>query len=268
MYRPLSLRADARLFLNVRLRTASDKWLITDRGSVVSSAMTNRGGVVGDGPKRVFLVSPPRSGHHMLVGWLDKSFGPNLDYCELYSCTDSMGRYRRCEAQGWRSDFKVVCRSGCRFQKNHDFDLSLPRMDYFQYVALVRNPMFSLSSWWVLEGQKVGRCIREYMLSKVPYWKEFAAKWVLPGATPNIFVTRYEDLISEPEVMRSMADFLNPGLRPISAHCYDRAFLQRNVLPQRQLRSEPHFDLPTFVEVEQAIGTDLLARLGYERMFS
>lgn len=221
--------------------------------------------------KRIFLVSPPRSGHHMIAGWLGQALGREYAYCEFYECIDELDRLVPCEAHSWPRQFKIGCRSNRRFQKNHDFDLDLPIADNFRYVITIRHPAYALSSWWAFEdrrwpGQRGN--LRDWMVGHVEYWKRFVEKWYLPGSKENILVTRYEDITVDPAIMRRVLPFCNGDIHPTTNGLWTKEFLAKEVHPARDLQAEPHFDRAAYSEVQEMIGADFLAKLGYKALAS
>ena len=217
---------------------------------------------------RGFIVTPPRSGQHMFTNWLEVAFGRQLSYCEFYTCMDNRGLYRECEARHWPAAMRIGCRSGCQFQKNHDFDLQMPISGQFRYVVIYRHPVMSMSSWWKLEGKAAGDDLSDFMFSRVEYWVRFIRKWVLSDISPsNRLVLRYEDLTKDPSHMRAAATFLNGGMMPYLAEHYDDKFLSVEAFPEKKVENERHFSLEVFRELEHRIGADLIKQLGYTPMF-
>jgi hypothetical protein len=225
--------------------------------------------------QRVFLVSPPRSGHNMMVEFLDGIFQP-LDYCEFYACV-APGARLECEAARWPHEMKLACRSGRMIQKNHDLALRLPLSDEFRYVVTLRHPIYSLTSWhthWTKTAPpgKVVEPFGEFMLAKAQYWRGFAEKWVdvwsdnLLNIPPNIRITRYEDLVRFPEEIHSIATFINGDVPPAGLEGFTMDHLRRKVHRNRRLSDEPGFDPSLFAAVQERIGLGLMARCGFEEM--
>lgn len=216
--------------------------------------------------RRVFVVSFPRSGHHLLAGLIGEVKGDSFSYCEYYNCLDHKFQPVACEAADWPHHFRTVCRSGRRFQKNHDFDLALPVDDSFLYVVLLRHPVFSLTSWWVhtqKHGSKEDREIplRDFVLGRAAYWRGFAAKWSLDTRNrENVLSIRYEDLTRDVDVFRSVLRFCG------EADTVRDNFLDERINAGRELGREAHFDAGLYRELQEVIGFDFLRELGYDEL--
>ncbi len=156
-------------------------------------------------------------------------------------------------------------------QKNHDFDLSLPISDAFRYVVTLRHPLYSLTSWyrhWTVTAP-AGTIIEpfaDFMLGKADYWREFASKWADGTSRPNILVTRYEDLTHDPEHARGVATFVNDDSAPSGLHRLDDDIFRATIRQTRNLATEPETDALLFSEVQNKIGTDLMARFGFHEL--
>lgn len=115
------------------------------------------GAAAGDGqPDFLYLdvKSLPRSGLHYMRNTLDGILQKGFSFCEWYTEPGCCGRMP-CSVTG----FRTAAGSGSgrpllRMVKSHDLDLTDP--DYppggaIRRVVLVRDPLYILSSWWVLQ---------------------------------------------------------------------------------------------------------------------
>jgi hypothetical protein len=212
----------------------------------------------------VFLVSPPRSGHHMLVRFLHTVLNP-LDYCEFYACRSAKGPLP-CPAEKRPLSEKVVCRSGRTVQKNHDLDFSLPVNAGWRYVVTLRQPVYSLTSWYThwLKTAPAGTVFqspRRFVFEKADYWRAFAGKWFVPGPRPNVLLTRYEMLTTSVEEIYRVAAFIG-GVLPEGSDLRLTESAFREKIRSRDIADDARFDPRLFGEVQEYIGPDLIAACG------
>lgn len=140
-------------------------------------------------------VSIPRAGHHFLAGLLQAALGSELHYCEAYTVKDCC-RDLPCSRVAGR---RLV------FQKNHDFDLALPRdLPGARYLVQYRSPVPQALSdrelYVAQSGAVVGRDRAHYtywLAGRADYLVRFAAKW-LRNRPPDWIVVRYERLRDDP----------------------------------------------------------------------
>lgn len=218
--------------------------------------------------KRIFLISPPRSGHEMTVKFLDEIFDP-LPYCQFYKCQRIDDVENRCQAKNWPLEAKLGCRAGHMVQKNHDFGLEVPISDAFKYVVTTRHPLYSLTSWhrfWHRSNGTEETDLRQFMLDKAAYWRHFVLKWLDAAKADNVYLTSYEQLIRQPSAVRGVAKFMNDGIAPMGASRIDEDYLIKHVRPQRSLEQEDRYDPELYDEVQNLIGIDLLERCGLKKI--
>lgn len=163
-------------------------------------------------------VSMPRSGHHYLARLLSFALEPDLVYCEFYTpldCCRSVPCTRHAEA-------------GVVFQKNHDFDFSVPPdLQGVTYVVQHRAPVLGALSdreyLALLEGRDRADDRDEFVVwlgRKAAYIHRFWEKWLRPERTGRIVVD-YPVLLERPaEVLETIVGAL--GL-PIDHARFDRA---------------------------------------------
>jgi len=196
-----------------------------------------------DGPVARFLVSFPRSGHHMVERMLRaicRAHDYPYSYCEYYSC---------CKRQ--------PCAENAVLQKNHDFDLNFDP-DMGRSVVLYRSdPIVQLDAWY---RWRVGRRSGEYQEVLEPdpgwwktrahldgltrfatrharYYRRFVAKWV--EANPeNIVAIEYGSFLNSPEdFMFRILAHLFPDLS-FDARVIADAVRIENPSPRKQMPAE------------------------------
>jgi hypothetical protein len=147
--------------------------------------------------KRLFSVSLPRSGHHVLEMTLGRLLGRQLYYCEFYSipgCCQTIP----CS----RTDEFAAAGAQVFIQKSHDHALKdNPAAAFDGVVVQVREPVArALSNYELdLDTLKIEHTdtYRRYWLGlEAAYTLGFAEKWCDPA--PNRLLLRYEDLLADP----------------------------------------------------------------------
>lgn len=131
-----------------------------------------------------FLVSPPRSGHHLFVRAISSQLGDANFYCEGYNCQNGLGeKPKDCErVPDGKGLSKCMKFGGAQLIKSHDFDLSLSARGR-DCVVLVRDPLESLYSWFDLQSRKYRESASpenhmDFLMRKVDYLNGFWEKWV------------------------------------------------------------------------------------------
>jgi len=228
--------------------------------------------------KYVYLVSYPRSGQHYMQRMIERVTGED-DYCELYHC-----RVKSCPGSNAPISERTPCQSGRKIQKTHDFDLNFPCQIESRYAVFIRNPLYSITSYYERETKNHGLVIlkngdggnvsvkdtREawllFLKEKLIYWKEFAGKWHEKKGG-NVKVFNYEKIVSTEEAVQ---DFFN--------FCFDEDYSDRvSCLMKKQkeslsrpdghkLRSVSEFRYPICEATNIAreiIGDELLSVTGY-----
>ena len=89
------------------------------------------------------IISFPRSGQHMterMLGEFHKVENIPYSYCEFYTNFPRLG---------WCGCKSTPCKNNSKFQKNHDFDLSLEIKSNQKYLFLYRmDKIEQLEAWW------------------------------------------------------------------------------------------------------------------------
>lgn len=232
------------------------------------------------GNKAVFLVSYPRSGQHYTERLLERATGVK-NYCEHYNCNIA-----GCPGQDVPPRNRPLCLSGLRFNKNHDFDLSLPISDEHLYAVFFRKPLYSITSYYerdLKNGTKVpvvregvGRVLlddersawEEYAIEKAIYWRRLILKWLPMRYKKNVRAFRYEEITSDHAAVERMFEFFFGS--------FDRARLRETMAPQIRMvegGKRPYRDLADFryklddnfiQNFRQAIGAEALALADYD----
>lgn len=170
--------------------------------------------VNADGQPRVFIVSFPRSGHHALMGFLNKVSDLCDDYCEFYNCTTHNGKAIECPKRrfNWRLKGNH-CGAGRRITKSHDFDLSVPIRDDWRYVVQYRHPLMAVQSWYELESRNNNVNRSRFIRKGVSFWCDFIEKWVLSTQSlENVRSVEYQSL-DDAETIRDIVEFCGGEFR-------------------------------------------------------
>ena len=173
---------------------------------------------------KLLIVTFPRSGHHLLVGMLQKYFGPEMVYCETYEHCNT-----------------IPCPNlTVNVQKTHDFDLDVAAPDGWKVLVQMREPLPAIVSWYETQVSRYGmedsrRSWDEFFAEKMHFYVNFYKKW----AHGN-HVIFYEELIAEPcyflrlAVSILIADPNNKQLRELTQAYH--IFHKRNFLAFKYLR--------------------------------
>lgn len=146
-----------------------------------------------NGIKKTFIVSTPRSGHHLLIRGLDVSLNHKMVYSEYYNCAHN---FANCDH--------------VNVQKSHDFELDMPITDGFQYVVLYRDKDETMKSWF--EASDSGGNLNNWTLLWSAYYDGFMHKWV-NNAKTNKLVLKYSELIeNKAEIVEKVCEFM--GVTP------------------------------------------------------
>jgi len=148
-----------------------------------------------DGRRQVVGVSIPRAGHHYLIKLLSLALGADFFHCEYYT---PLGCCRT-----------IPCRQGdgrrVVFQKNHDFDLSVPPdLPGVTYVVQHRAPLLATLSdreyLARLEGAHRADDRDEFVVwlgEKAAYLRRFWEKWMRPPRSGRVPID-YAVLLQRP----------------------------------------------------------------------
>jgi hypothetical protein len=182
----------------------------------------------------VFLVSYPRSGHHWLVElateYSSLLYGVEPDVMRKREKTAFVraGEFSYCEY--YRHCGEVPCRDGALVQKNHDLDLGLPLDAAFRYVALARDPVPSIVSYYKLT--RAAKPWPAFASRKAKYWCDFVDKWMLTERS-NVLRLTYEGILADPAA--ALSSFLGFCGIPVRADIISRMEMTR--LPRPTLDS-------------------------------
>lgn len=165
----------------------------------------------------VFVVSFPRSGHHALVGFMNKVSDFADNYCEFYSCTKHNGQTIECPFKNVNSRLKKLgCGAGKGYLKNHDFGLKLPYKKGCKYVVQYRHPFLSIKSWYEMESDKQKDMPEwsQFFDEKINFWIGFIEKWVIKyGTRDNVKLVPYDSLAELAKVVE-IATFAGATIKP------------------------------------------------------
>lgn len=207
-----------------------------------------------------YIVSYPRSGHHGLMGFLDRTCDLGKDYCEFYTCKSYDGSDIDCCMAGksWQEK-SFNCHGGKKNIKCHDFDLGLPFDNESRYLVQIRHPFLSIQSWYQMESgkNKVLPPWEEFFEQKLDFWTRFVNKWIVDlGEKSNVHILRYND-IGQKESLKEVAYFLGYGdvfsLDSLPIDYFN---------PKRKIPQED-----TFFNKKEALIEDTLKKVGIERLF-
>ena len=138
--------------------------------------------------KRVEVMSYPRSGSG-LVRWL------------VHSCFKEDGfKFINVHIDKLKNMDTI---HEVTYQKNHDINLRTKIRDDRDYVVLIRYPIESVVSYYLLKVKYFGREDTKegwetFAKERMHYWKKFYEKWVLSDIGDRRIIINYGDLIDNP----------------------------------------------------------------------
>lgn len=152
---------------------------------------------------RLIGASIPRSGHHYLARLLAACLGNEFEHCEFYDppgCCRSVPCARRATAP-------------VAFQKNHDFDLRLPRhvagtRAVVQYREPIGEALSDREYLAEVRGAAIAADRDDYAVwlgTKAAYMVGFAAKWIAAPRADDIRID-YAELRSDPRAVLARMD--------------------------------------------------------------
>lgn len=143
---------------------------------------------------KTYLVSFPRSGHHLSVRGLQAAMNHQIVYSEFYRSKHNMDN---CDC--------------VNLQKSHDFDMALPIREDYNYIVLIRGFELAVESWYKLSAPE-GIDLETFRDEKKEYFDKFMEKWVSSpnfDDSPNRLVVSYHDLVDKKiETVAAMARFM------------------------------------------------------------
>ena len=140
---------------------------------------------------KILCVSFPRSGHHLVEKILREYFGPSFHYCD---------NNEHCKS--------VPCVDvGTNYQKNHDFELTTPKLEEYKYFIQYRHPLESIMSWYELDlvmgilpkGKDSYRTWLEMLNQQTFYWHSLVSKWLIINPPKKAMAVPYNELVSQME---------------------------------------------------------------------
>ena len=133
--------------------------------------------------EKVICVTFPRSGHHLFARILAKYFSRDLYDGYVKKSTKHFVAGTFCYCEYYRHCKSSPCSDvKTNFQKNHDFEGSLPNTRLLKYIIQYRTPVESLISNFEfdIKNSKRPNEIEEwekFASYGILYWKKFVNKW-------------------------------------------------------------------------------------------
>ena len=146
-------------------------------------------------PERIYSVSFPRSGHHLLARLLRAYFRSSMKYCGYYGSDGCCGQ--------------VPCANpATTYSKNHDGRLRLSQ-SLGRYVIQYRSPIPTLISDYEL-ALKIGPAkprsreeFYDHLSRRADHWRRWMHRWVFSFSSPLAVKLPYETLTGEPHTALS-----------------------------------------------------------------
>jgi len=134
--------------------------------------------------KKTLFVTFPRSGHHLVVDILQKYYGEEMRYCEMYSHCSRV----------WCTD------SSTTHQKTHDFGLDVPTDLDVRYIIQIRNAEDAIASWYksAIIANWTNQNWKSFLENGLSFRKRFLDKWIYGPTGHSITIVTYENLIADP----------------------------------------------------------------------
>jgi len=136
---------------------------------------------------RFMMVSIPRSGHHLLERFLRYYYEKNnleYSYCEFY---------KHCN--------RIPCINNSIFQKNHDWDLSLPITKEYKYIVMYRGNIIEQLESFYRHNYKINskeniNNFFSFFKDKNEYYIKFLNKWLI-NENKNIIKIEYNEFVND-----------------------------------------------------------------------
>lgn len=186
--------------------------------------------------------SLPRSGIHYLKNTLARLLGEHFSFCEWYHEVGCC-RQRPCAITGYalHARDRKVCR--IRLIKSHDFELSDPVLEpcqSLQRLILVRDPLFTLTSWFELDQLSLHR-------------KAFEQH----GINMEKVLLSHERELLDPACRILDTCFKQPSTSELTAWLVERSnyvigFMNRWAKPAME-RPNPHVHLISYNEIDRFV---------------
>ncbi|WNJ16421.1 hypothetical protein [Pontibacter sp. G13] len=209
----------------------------------------------------VQCITYPRSGHHLLLNLLLQYYSGDTNFPRTNGSTVSevckqhiiAGELRYCE-------YHIHCgQVGCidpraNFQKNHDFDLTVPISQKFRYLIQFRSPLYSLTSYFNMFHQgKPKKAWEGFARLKLDYWKGFVDKWVLSDISAERMILDYDHLVTDPhQALTQVVSFMNPEGSTNDA-LISQILEGYSVRPSKALNDFIHYDEKFFAQLQEEV---------------
>jgi hypothetical protein len=132
------------------------------------------------------IVTFPRSGHHWLVDGLVKQY--SIKYDEHHSTGNTLEN------------------SDCEVQKTHDFELNVEKVEGYNHVIQLRNPLRAIESWHKIHNDH--HPFPLFFQEKIAFYSKWMQKWVMEP-TPNSIIICYEDMLKDyGSILKKVGDFI------------------------------------------------------------
>ncbi len=152
---------------------------------------------------RVYLATYPRSGNHWIRYLIEESSGIATSSIGVDLIPPHLkrpfpwGGY--CPFRGYEGNRRYPTREDIVVIKTHSSS-DVAHQDFLAAIRIVRHPLDSIYSYYVLRSTQNNRPIepyipREFLLFAVQEWKDFQDYW---DGKPNVATFRYEDMLTNP----------------------------------------------------------------------
>lgn len=186
--------------------------------------------------------SMPRSGLHYLKNTLARLLGEHFSFCEWYREVGCC-KQRPCALTGYATHAQQTGKCRIRLIKSHDFEHNDPYVEtspHLQRLILIRDPLFTLTSWFELEQLgKYTKNLAQHGIDMPKIWLAHE-KEVLESAY------RVLDGCFEPPGIDNLASWL------LNKSGYITSFLDRWVRPALQ-KPDPYTHLVAYNRIDQFI---------------
>ncbi len=205
----------------------------------------NLQGLAGKPPPPFLLIdskSMPRSGLHYLKDTLARLLGDHFSFCEWYREVGCC-KQRPCALTGYATHAQQSGKCRIRLIKSHDFKHDDPYLEtspHLQRLILIRDPLFTLTSWFELEQLgKYAKTLAQHGIDMPKIWLSHE-KEVLESAYKIL------DRCFEPPSIDDLASWL------VDKSGYILAFFDRWVKPAIQ-KPDPYTHLVSYDRIDQFV---------------
>ena len=211
---------------------------------------------------KTFLISYPRSGHHLLVDSLLKYYGNSFKGRSWEVITKRAGKLCYCPESGIarRSNFNCINKD-VNLKKDHDLNLDLEIDPKYKYIVLYRHPFKSIISSFFIGKNKYGdKLSREdffthFLPIKLKYWRGFTYKWVRDDSDHKMHIT-YVNLVDDFEdTVKKVVQFLQSE-EEIDEERIKKVHVNMDVRRRKDIRDFDFYDEERFRELEKPLLDD------------